>query len=453
MHGGAGLLSELGIPGNQRPGNRRHGGGFAGGRPHGTARRLVPGGGKRLRGGALRETGAADFLPGRGGGRGGALHRRGDFGRQPGKPGAARGEDHSAHGGSRPPHSGKRLCAAMGTDRAGVEELWEDSLGGRAQFYAYDTAEREPAQLFSVPMAPVSFPETLSGDYEAACAPLAPEWFPLELAPFLVTIHAVGENQPFLMDAQDAGAGAYVRFFREITGADRLTLWVSEDGGKSWRGAEEYSGQRGAFHRGPGGGAGMEPHLSVPAGGGGRPHGGTLQRAGISTVRRLPRQRRGQRDDDDRGDLGELPAGTSWCRPRKAPQGKAFPPQGRRLGKICLRPARSPGKARRGPPRELGKARRSPAAVPAWLCRRCPPPSRRKLRPRFGRSCWAGRWLWRRERRCWACAPTAPAGMGSGERGADGHERKTAVFSGFRVGAGAVGAGKLRPIPILLPGR
>ena len=59
------------------------------------------------------------------------------------------------------------LCAAMGTDRAGVEELWKDSLGGRAQFYAYDTAEREPAQLFSVPMAPVSFPETLSGDYEA----------------------------------------------------------------------------------------------------------------------------------------------------------------------------------------------------------------------------------------------------------------------------------------------
>ena len=51
-----------------------------------------------------------------------------------------------------------------------------------------------------MPMAPVSFPETLSGDYEAACAPLAPEWFPLELAPFLVTIHAVGENQPFLMD-------------------------------------------------------------------------------------------------------------------------------------------------------------------------------------------------------------------------------------------------------------
>ena len=273
------------------------------------------------------------------------------------------------------------LCAAMGTDRAGVEELWEDSLGGRAQFYAYDTAEREPAQLFSVPMAPVSFPETLSGDYEAACAPLAPEWFPLELAPFLVTIHAVGENQPFLMDAQDAGAGAYVRFFREITGADRLTLWVSEDGGKSWRGAEEYSGSAvlstGAQVEGLEWNRTYLFQLAV--------EGGPM--AGRSNVLEFPLyddyhvNGGGSRDDDDRGDLGELPAGDFLVPPPESSPGESVSSPGPETWENLPPPSAEPRESAARPATGTGESAAEPSGGSGLAVQALPAPEPEKAAP------------------------------------------------------------------------
>lgn len=273
------------------------------------------------------------------------------------------------------------LCAAMGTDRAGVEELWEDSLGGRAQFYAYDTAEREPAQLFSVPMAPVSFPETLSGDYEAACVSLAPEWFPLELAPFLVTIHAVGENQPFLMDAQDAGAGAYVRFFREITGADRLTLWVSEDGGKSWRGAEEYSGSAvlstGAQVEGLEWNRTYLFQLAV--------EGGPM--AGRSNVLEFPLyddyhvNGGGSRDDDDRGDLGELPAGDFLVPPPESSQGESVSSPGPETWENLPPPSAEPRESAARPATGTGESAAEPSGGSGLAVQALPAPEPEKAAP------------------------------------------------------------------------
>lgn len=273
------------------------------------------------------------------------------------------------------------LCAALGTGRAGLEELWEDSLGGRAQFYAYDTAEREPAQLFSVPMAPVSFPETLSGDYEAACAPLAPEWFPLELAPFLVTIHAVGENQPFLMDAQDAGAGAYVRFFREITGADRLTLWVSEDGGKSWRGAEEYSGSAvlstGAQVEGLEWNRTYLFQLAV--------EGGPM--AGRSNVLEFPLyddyhvNGGGSRDDDDRGDLGELPAGDFLVPPPESSRGESVSSPGPGVSENSPPPSAEPRESAARPATGTGESTAESSGGSGLAVQALPVPEPEKAAP------------------------------------------------------------------------
>ncbi len=214
---------------------------------------------------------------------------------------------------------------------------------------------------------------------------------------------------------------------------------MSEDGGKSWRGAEEYSGSAvlstGAQVEGLEWNRTYLFQLAV--------EGGPM--AGRSNVLEFPLyddyhvNGGGSRDDDDRGDLGELPPGTSWCRPRKAPQGKSvFSPGPETWENLPPPSAGAPegGAARHGNWGKRGGAQRRFRPGRAGVAR--PRAGEEKLRPRFGRSCWAERWLWRRERRCWACVHTAPAGMGSGERGRTAMREKQRFSPAFALALGAV---------------
>lgn len=203
------------------------------------------------------------------------------------------------------------LCVRAGAGQDELEELWRESLGNSAWLCAYDRAEQKIALTFGVSAEYAGVPAEASvpGTYEAVCTPRPPDWFPLELPAFSVPIHVVEENRPFLRDAQDAGAGAYVRFFSEIVGAERLVLRYSSDDGVTWGDAAELPGSvvqaTGVQLENLETGRAYLFQLEVTGG----PMAGRSNVLGFPFYGMYSVNNGGNRDYDDRNDMGEPPTG------------------------------------------------------------------------------------------------------------------------------------------------
>lgn len=203
------------------------------------------------------------------------------------------------------------LCISEGSRDEELMLLRDNALGDSIELAAYDSSEQTTALSVSLPASYDNFPQSMppAGSYKVVCAPQAPFWFPADVPQFSFHLNVIKENQPFILDAQDAGSGAFLRFFQEISGQDSVTLWYSEDGGASWHDAVTLPGSLvlsyGAQLEGL-----KENHtylfmLEVV--------GGAM--AGKSNVLEFNFYDQyhinggGNRDNDDREDMGELPGG------------------------------------------------------------------------------------------------------------------------------------------------
>lgn len=80
------------------------------------------------------------------------------------------------------------------------------------------------------------------GECSLVCDPIGvPEWMPIEgVTPFEVPLHIVAENQPHIEFASRFGwHTVMLKFFSEIEGAEKITLWYSSDNGQTWHDFED----------------------------------------------------------------------------------------------------------------------------------------------------------------------------------------------------------------------
>lgn len=259
------------------------------------------------------------------------------------------------------------LCIQAGAGRDELASLYKEQLGDSLWCAAYDAAEQAVVRMLTVPadFGGLAGETPGPGTYDITCAPRLPDWFPLELAAFSIPLHVVEENTPFLWDAQDAGAGAFLRFFQEIAGAERMTLWYSLDAGKSWRDAAELPGIVILST-----GAQLENleinrtywfRLEV--------EGGPM--AGRSNVLEFPLYDEyhvnggGNRDNDDRDDMGELPVGDFLVPPPEASVSSAVSSGADETG--------SPGGSAGSGPESGGKRKGESSSVTAGAVPAVPP--------------------------------------------------------------------------------
>lgn len=134
------------------------------------------------------------------------------------------------------------FCVAVGASR---ETLWEKiERYPEIQWYFFSEG-LELGSMYGIPVAWSEIPTDFSvqGTYYARCEAVdVPEWFPAEFYDIEVPIHIVDPDRPFIMDAEDAGSSAFLRFFTPIREAQEIRVEYSADDRESWRNIEELSG-------------------------------------------------------------------------------------------------------------------------------------------------------------------------------------------------------------------
>lgn len=99
--------------------------------------------------------------------------------------------------------------------------------------YAYDCPVSIEGLQDSYPTA---------GDFTITVVPLVPDWFPVYPAPMQIPLHIIAPDQPFLSAAYQLMDSVGIQFFSEITDARKMTLFYSDDNGKTWRDIMELPG-------------------------------------------------------------------------------------------------------------------------------------------------------------------------------------------------------------------
>lgn len=81
-----------------------------------------------------------------------------------------------------------------------------------------------------------------AGEYTITVTPVLPEWFLLCPPPMQIPLHIIAPDQPYLAAAYQLMDRVGIQFFSEISDADQLTLFFSEDDGETWRDIMELPG-------------------------------------------------------------------------------------------------------------------------------------------------------------------------------------------------------------------
>lgn len=76
---------------------------------------------------------------------------------------------------------------------------------------------------------------TEAGEYSLTSTPIVPDWFPVSLPPLELSIHIIAPGQPYLTAAYELMDSIGIQFFSEITDAHSLSLYYSDDNGKTWQ--------------------------------------------------------------------------------------------------------------------------------------------------------------------------------------------------------------------------
>lgn len=206
------------------------------------------------------------------------------------------------------------VCIEVGSGLSVLEEIKESQ---NQLVYSLISADSEVIRQYTAEIFWTELPSDLAktGTFYAYRKPVnVPEWFPVELPVQKVPIHIVDRNRPFLENAMDAGDYIYIQFFSEIKNADELILEYSTDGGELWKKTADMEVCNLTTKDADIGPVDQEQdywfRLVVV--------GGPME--GLSNI--LPYRSRisyinggGDRDNDDRGDQGEVP-----------PSGEIIPP-------------------------------------------------------------------------------------------------------------------------------
>lgn len=136
------------------------------------------------------------------------------------------------------------LYLNVGASQEELNALLANALNSSARYALCDVEDRLSSLLFSVPAQWEGAPDELSrpGVYRLTGKPLARTVGGVELPERTVPLYLVDPQKPYIRDIEDAGEGVYIRFYREITGADQLTLYYSADEGRSWENAAGLPG-------------------------------------------------------------------------------------------------------------------------------------------------------------------------------------------------------------------
>lgn len=132
------------------------------------------------------------------------------------------------------------FCVAVGESQEALREEIEEHKTIEWQFFSEG---RELRCVYWLPVAWSGIPTNLSmpGTYFARCTPVdIPEWFPAEISDIEVPVHIVDPDRPFIMDAQDAGLAALLRFFTPIREAREIRVEYSADDRENWKDIEEF---------------------------------------------------------------------------------------------------------------------------------------------------------------------------------------------------------------------
>lgn len=125
------------------------------------------------------------------------------------------------------------------------DSLWE-KIGEYDEMMWCFFAEGESFRsVYQIPVTWSGIPTDFSipGTSYVRCSPAdLPEWFPADLYDLEIPVHTVSPDSPFIMDAEDAGSAAVIRFFAPIRDARDIRVEYSEDDRESWRDSSELTG-------------------------------------------------------------------------------------------------------------------------------------------------------------------------------------------------------------------
>lgn len=131
--------------------------------------------------------------------------------------------------------SGRRvqngLCVKLGSGATQLTQVIDD-LGNASWYSLCDEEGAVVSDHFMAKGVYKGFPQSADTAGQWAIQferETFPDWFPIEIPDFSFPFYVVDPDQPFLMDAQDAGStSALIRFFSPISGAEQVKVYYRE---------------------------------------------------------------------------------------------------------------------------------------------------------------------------------------------------------------------------------
>lgn len=107
----------------------------------------------------------------------------------------------------------------------------------RSSLAYYFTSDNDLEFTYDIPVSfdGVAGLYTEAGEYSLTSTPIVPDWFPVSLPPLELSIHIIAPDQPYLTAAYELMDSIGIQFFSEITDAHSLSLYYSDDNGKTWQ--------------------------------------------------------------------------------------------------------------------------------------------------------------------------------------------------------------------------
>lgn len=107
----------------------------------------------------------------------------------------------------------------------------------RSSLAYYFTSDNDLEFTYDIPVSfdGVADLYTEAGEYSLTSTPIVPDWFPVSLPPLELSIHIIAPDQPYLTAAYELMDSIGIQFFSEITDAHSLSLYYSDDNGKTWQ--------------------------------------------------------------------------------------------------------------------------------------------------------------------------------------------------------------------------
>lgn len=114
----------------------------------------------------------------------------------------------------------------------------------RSSLAYYFTSDNDLEFTYDIPVSfdGVADLYTEAGEYSLTSTPIVPDWFPVSLPPLELSIHIIAPDQPYLTAAYELMDSIGIQFFSEITDAHSLSLYYSDDNGKTWQDIMELPG-------------------------------------------------------------------------------------------------------------------------------------------------------------------------------------------------------------------